>query len=151
MFYQEYNFSIRTEWNGVPINHAPVTFQIRAQDSRAVLISVSGPFFNDPGPPPSCASGSPCDGLWDYEGKYFLLCDNGRIKLIGRTQANIGGYALISSFVQSSRDMRRAKRGIFVARPGRCTAESSSSKCIILIQPISNSVLNLLYYLYFSC
>lgn len=85
MFYQEYNFSIRTEWNGVPINHAPVTFQIRAQDSRAVLISVSGPFFNDPGPPPSCASGSPCDGLWDYEGKYFLLCDNGRIKLIGRT------------------------------------------------------------------
>ena len=32
--------------------------------------------------------------------------------------------------------MRRAKRGIFVVRPGRCTAESSSSKCIILIEPV---------------
>ena len=79
MFLQEYNFSIRTEWNGEPINHAPIMFQIRAQDSRSVLISVSGPFFNDPGPPPLCASGSPCDGLWDYEGKHFLLNDNGRI------------------------------------------------------------------------
>jgi len=63
---KEYNFSIKTEWNGAPINHAPITFYISAQDSRAVRISVSGPFFNDPDPPP-CAAGTACDGLWDYE------------------------------------------------------------------------------------
>jgi len=63
---KEYNFEIKTEWNGKQINHAPIKFQISAQDSRVVLISVSGPFFDDPGPPP-CAVGSACDGLWDYE------------------------------------------------------------------------------------
>lgn len=63
---KEYNFAINTEWNGSKINHAPVTFQISAQGSRTVRISVSGPFFNDPDPPP-CKAGSACDGLWDYE------------------------------------------------------------------------------------
>ncbi|KAJ7371666.1 hypothetical protein OS493_023689 [Desmophyllum pertusum] len=59
----EHRFAIKTEWNGAQINHAPITFQISAQDSRVVRISVSGPFFDDPGPPP-CAVGSACDGLW---------------------------------------------------------------------------------------
>lgn len=63
---KEYNFAIRTEWNGTPIGHAPVTFQISAQDSSFVRIHVSGPFFDDPGSPP-CQVGSACDGLWDYE------------------------------------------------------------------------------------
>lgn len=67
VFFQEYNFAIKTEWNGTPIIHAPITFQISAQDSRVVLISVSGPFFDDPEPPP-CAVGSACDELWDFEG-----------------------------------------------------------------------------------
>ena len=66
-FYQEYNFEIKTEWNGKQITHAPIKFQISAQDSDVVLISVTGPFFDDPGPPP-CAVGSACDGLWNYEG-----------------------------------------------------------------------------------
>ena len=69
LFSQEYSFEIKTEWNGAQINHAPIKFQISAQDSRVVLISVSGPFFDDPGPPP-CAVGSACDGLWDYEGMH---------------------------------------------------------------------------------
>lgn len=72
VFSQEYNFSINSEWNGAPINHAPIVFQISAQDSRNVLVSVSGPFFNDPGPPP-CAAGSACDGLWNYEGKILTF------------------------------------------------------------------------------
>ncbi|XP_068699499.1 uncharacterized protein [Montipora foliosa] len=63
---KEYNFAIRTEWNGAPIDHAPITFQISAQDSSFVQIHVSGPFFDDPGSPP-CPVGSACDGLWDYE------------------------------------------------------------------------------------
>lgn len=73
---KEYNFSINTEWNGAPIDHAPIVFQIRAQDSLNVLVSVSGPFFNDPGPPP-CAAGSACDGLWNYEvAEVFFLGKN---------------------------------------------------------------------------
>lgn len=73
---KEYNFAINTEWNGAPINHAPITFEISAQDSRAVRISASGPFFDDPGPPP-CAAGSACDGLWDYEvAEVFFLGKN---------------------------------------------------------------------------
>ena len=56
---------------------APITFEISAQDSRAVRISASGPFFDDPGPPP-CAAGSACDGLWDYEGKYYRIYTNKR-------------------------------------------------------------------------
>lgn len=73
---KEYNFSINSEWNGAPINHAPIVFQISAQDSRNVLVSVSGPFFNDPGPPP-CAAGSACDGLWNYEvAEVFFLGKN---------------------------------------------------------------------------
>ncbi|XP_022792991.1 uncharacterized protein LOC111332003 isoform X2 [Stylophora pistillata] len=63
---KEYNFAINTEWNGSKINHSPITFQISAQDSRTVRISVSGPFFNEPNPPP-CNAGAACDGLWDFE------------------------------------------------------------------------------------
>ena len=69
-FSQEYNFEIKTEWNGKQINHTPIQFQISAQDSRAVLITVSGPFFDDPRPPP-CAVGSACDELWNFEGTYM--------------------------------------------------------------------------------
>ena len=76
-FHQEYKFAIKTEWNGAPIDHVPITFQISAQDDF-VRINVSGPFFDDPDSPP-CKVGSACDGLWDYEGKTLLLCHGGRL------------------------------------------------------------------------
>ncbi|KAK2557621.1 UPF0462 protein C4orf33-like protein [Acropora cervicornis] len=63
---KEYNFSITTDWKGAPIDHAPIEFQISAPDSSYVRIHVSGPFFDNPGPPP-CKAGSACSGLWDYE------------------------------------------------------------------------------------
>ncbi|XP_029203950.2 uncharacterized protein LOC114968006 [Acropora millepora] len=63
---KEYNFSITTDWKGAPIDHAPIEFQISALDSSYVRIHVTGPFFDNPGPPP-CKAGSACSGLWDYE------------------------------------------------------------------------------------
>ena len=71
IYYQEYNFSITTDWKGAPIDHAPIEFQISALDSNYVRIHVTGPFFDNPGPPP-CKAGSACSGLWDYEGRAFF-------------------------------------------------------------------------------
>ena len=60
-------FSIATTWNGDPVNHHPVEFKVSALNETSVKIHVSGPLFNDPGPPP-VAPGSACPELWEYEG-----------------------------------------------------------------------------------
>ncbi|KAL9971915.1 hypothetical protein ACROYT_G018138 [Oculina patagonica] len=63
---KEFVFSIKTTWNGEPVNHVPVEFKVSAQNETSVRVDVSGPLFNDPGPPP-VTSGSPCPELWEYE------------------------------------------------------------------------------------
>lgn len=57
-----------TKWDGTPITHAPIKFKLSAEDNTNVRLEVSGPLFNQPGPPP-CAAGQPCWQLWNYEGE----------------------------------------------------------------------------------
>lgn len=66
---QEFEFAITTTWDGDPVaGHNPVHFIVSAVDEDSVKVDVSGPLFNDPGPPPA-PPGSPCPELWEYEGK----------------------------------------------------------------------------------
>ncbi|CAH3046261.1 unnamed protein product, partial [Pocillopora meandrina] len=71
----ELTFSITTTWNGNPVKHSPVVFRVGAADDTSVRVDVSGPLFNDPGPPP-VASGGACPELWEYEvAEIFFLGD----------------------------------------------------------------------------
>ena len=67
LFLQEFEFSIATTWDGDPVGHIPVLFKVSAENETSVKVDVSGPLFNDPGPP-LAPPGSPCPELWDYEG-----------------------------------------------------------------------------------
>ncbi|XP_022801304.1 UPF0462 protein C4orf33 homolog [Stylophora pistillata] len=72
---KELTFSITTNWNGDPVDHSPVVFRVGAADGTSVRVDVSGPLFNDPGPP-AVASGGPCPELWEYEvAEIFFLGD----------------------------------------------------------------------------
>ena len=73
-------FSIATTWNGEPVDHSPVELKVSSEDETSVRVDVTGPLFNDPGPP-AVASGSPCPELWEYEG----LVASGNCKLIALT------------------------------------------------------------------
>jgi hypothetical protein len=53
------SFSLANSAAGIKVG------EIRLQQSH-VKVSVQAPFYNDPRPP--AASGSACDGLWDFEG-----------------------------------------------------------------------------------
>lgn len=63
---REFVFSITTTWDGNPVDHSQVRFVVSAVNKEAVKVDVSGPLFNDPGPPPG-PPGSPCPELWEYE------------------------------------------------------------------------------------
>ena len=67
-FFQEFNFSITTTWDGDPVGHNPIEFKVSTVNETSVKVDVSGPLFNDPGPP-TAPPGSPCPELWEYEGK----------------------------------------------------------------------------------
>lgn len=74
---KEFEFSIATTWDGDPVGHIPVLFKVSAENETSVKVDVSGPLFNDPGPPPA-PPGSPCPELWDYEVAeiFFLGADD---------------------------------------------------------------------------
>lgn len=67
-FSQKFEFSIRTTWDGQPIDHQPVKFTVNAVNDDSVKVDVKGSFFNDPGAP-SVPPGNPCPELWEYEGR----------------------------------------------------------------------------------
>ena len=64
---QDFVFSIAATWNGEPVDHSPVELKVSSENETSVRVDVTGPLFNDPGPP-AVTSGSPCPELWEYEG-----------------------------------------------------------------------------------
>jgi hypothetical protein len=63
-----YKLSIKSLWDGQPIDHAPVEMNFSSgPHGNSVKVDVRAPFFNDPGCPSSPAK-EPCDELWEYEG-----------------------------------------------------------------------------------
>jgi len=74
---KEFNFSITTTWDGDPVGHNPIEFKVSTVNETSVKVDVSGPLFNDPGPP-TAPPGSPCPELWEYEVAeiFFLGADD---------------------------------------------------------------------------
>uniref|UniRef100_A0A8D0H7E4 Chromosome 4 open reading frame 33 n=1 Tax=Sphenodon punctatus TaxID=8508 RepID=A0A8D0H7E4_SPHPU len=67
-------FKIEHTWDSLPVNHEPVTIQLKAGNA-GLLMEVGAPFFNDPPAPPG-QPGKPFNGLWDYEVvEAFFLSD----------------------------------------------------------------------------
>ncbi|KAK2549664.1 UPF0462 protein C4orf33-like protein [Acropora cervicornis] len=63
---KKFEFSIRTTWDGKPIDHEPVKFTVNALNDDSLKVEVRGSFFNDPGSP-AVPPGNPCPELWEYE------------------------------------------------------------------------------------
>lgn len=61
------NYSIRTKWDGDPIDDhvEPVNFKLSPGIDHGLHLEVSAPFFDDPTPP--VGVGEPVWELWDYE------------------------------------------------------------------------------------
>ena len=57
---------IQSTWDGDSITHEPVYFSVSPKDD-GLHITMSAPFFNDPGNPGGLA-GHPFDRLWEFEG-----------------------------------------------------------------------------------
>lgn len=66
--FQGAHVAVTSLWNGDPIDHRPVAFHISAPAGNTVQLDITGPLFNDPGPPPG-APGQACAQLWEYEGE----------------------------------------------------------------------------------
>ncbi|KAK3724607.1 hypothetical protein QZH41_016407 [Actinostola sp. cb2023] len=59
--------TIKTFWDGRPLDHDPVELCISSgPDGASIKVDVRAPIFNDPGCPASPAK-QPCDELWEYE------------------------------------------------------------------------------------
>lgn len=72
------------------MGHSPVEFKVGAENETSVRVDVSGPLFNDPGPPPA-PSGSPCPELWEYEGKVLIpvvYCNMGHSHTVSSEKLN---------------------------------------------------------------
>ncbi|KAF2363157.1 Chitin binding domain [Trinorchestia longiramus] len=70
-----YRYTIRTEWNDIPITDRPLSTITLEGFEAGVEMNVTAPFFNDPAPegPP----GKPQSGLFNYEVvEMFFLNDN---------------------------------------------------------------------------
>ncbi|XP_052790081.1 UPF0462 protein C4orf33 homolog [Mya arenaria] len=70
-------YSIQTTWDGQPITHDPISITVGPFDPTGHLVlTASGPYFNDPGRPPNSTVGETYSGLWDYEvAEAFFLND----------------------------------------------------------------------------
>ena len=70
-----HKYPIEHQWDGTPIDHAPITVAISKDPNNAmfVILETEAPFFNDPGSPPQGEPGQTYDGLWEYEGKNIEL------------------------------------------------------------------------------
>ncbi|XP_033631519.1 UPF0462 protein C4orf33 homolog [Asterias rubens] len=76
-----HKYSIEHQWDGTPIDHAPITVAISKDPNNAmfVILETEAPFFNDPGSPPQGEPGQTYDGLWEYEVvEAFFLGDKDR-------------------------------------------------------------------------
>lgn len=105
------------------MDHSPVVFRVGAADGTSVRVDVSGPLFNDPGPP-AVASGGPCPELWEYEVAeiFFLgdkekyleveLCPHGQhlVLLLNGTR-NIVKDKLALSYTANTDDVNKTWKG----------------------------------------
>ena len=64
-------FEIATQWDGKPIDHAPVKLKLQNDSSESISLEIDAPFFDDP--KPAGVAGKPFPQLWDYEGDYQLF------------------------------------------------------------------------------
>jgi len=66
-----FSYDISTTWDSQPIDHNPIRITVGPTDDAGnVILTASGPFFNDPAVPPNSTVGQPYMGLWDYEGLF---------------------------------------------------------------------------------
>ncbi|XP_052788443.1 UPF0462 protein C4orf33 homolog [Mya arenaria] len=74
-------YNIQTTWDGQPINHDPIKITVGPVESTGhVMLSASGPFFNDSERPPNSTVGEPYYGLWNYEAvEVFFLNDENHL------------------------------------------------------------------------
>jgi len=76
MLFSAMEVSITKTWDGLPIDHEPVTIRLeRHSGDQSLQMIVKSPFFNDPANPGG-AVGQPFLGLWDYEVVELFLAND---------------------------------------------------------------------------
>lgn len=63
-------FEIATQWDGKPIDHAPVKIKLQKALNESISLEIDAPFFDDP--KPDGVAGKPFPQLWDYEGNHIF-------------------------------------------------------------------------------
>lgn len=72
-------YQIKTTWDGLPVDHEPITISLIGRGDKGVEIRVRAPFFGLPGNPGG-KPGEPFDKLWNYEVVEVFFADGDPVK-----------------------------------------------------------------------